>query len=469
LETEPGRLQGGEAYVWCVAFTPDGKQAVSGHGDGFLRLWDLAGGKEVRRFAGHWGPVRALAMLPDGKRLLSGSPGSGLIVWDLASGRELHRFATARDTAGISIAPDSQTALTASLDTYMYLWDLSEDTARARDLARLGKLDEAEAAYDRAIERRPQDLDLRLDRARLNARRRQWDKAIADYDAVLAVRASQPDPWMERGRCCAEAGRWDQVAAAFIHALDLVPVDLGLFSQRNQIAFELAQWGEALARAAEMRPKDGMLWIARGRYLARRDRWKEAAEAYARVIATRPIAGNEERFECACLLLLNHDETGYLQLCKELITRAGKVKDPFLAYVLARTCGQAPGAADPAQVIQWAEQAVANVQNGWYLHALGLALYRAGRFAEAIERLEASNRTNWAATLANWPVLAMAHHRLGHGEDARRWLDSTTAEMKRLREAHPNGPVETASTDWLETEVLRREAEAVLGGGPARR
>ena len=354
--------------------------------------------------------------------------------------------------------------LTASPDTYLYLWDLSGDAARARDLARLGRLAEAEAAYARAVERRPRDLTLRLDRARFYARQRQWDKAADDFAAVLQVQADQPQLWLECGRWNAEAGRWDQVAADFDRALELVPEDINQFSQRNQIAVELAQWDQAFARAVELRPKDGMLWIGRGRYLGRRGRWKEAAEAYARVIATRPLERNEEWYEYACLLLLAGDTAGYRRFCQEQIARAGTVKDPFLAYVLARTCGQAPGAADPAQVVRWGEQAVRSERNAWFLHTLGLALYRAGQYEQAIKLLEESDRANWGQrTLLNWLALALAHHRLGHAAAARRWLDKATAELKRVRDAKPNELADFPITDWLEAEVLRREAEEGIG------
>jgi hypothetical protein len=60
---------------------------------------------------------------------------------------------------------------------------------------------------------------------------------------------------------------------------------------------------------------------------------------------------------------------------------------------------------------------------------------------------------------ADWAFLALAHHRLGHRDEAGHWLD-------RLR-GHQS------STDpaqfWVELEIrlLRSEAEAVVLYGPA--
>src|SRR3712207_7156044 len=50
------------------------------------------------------------------------------------------------------------------------------------------------------------------------------------------------------------------------------------------------------------------------------------------------------------------------------------------------------------------------------LHALGAALYRAGRYEEAVERLRESDEVGWFGPV-NWLVLALAHHRLGQPDE----------------------------------------------------
>ena len=73
---------------------------------------------------------------------------------------------------------------------------------------------------------------------------------------------------------------------------------------------------------------------------------------------------------------------------------------------------------------------------------------------EAIDRLDEGIKFRNATEAHSWVFLAMAHHRLGHRDDARRYLD-------RLRNRRP-------STDpnefWNELEIrlLRSEAEAVI-------
>src|SRR5262249_24109214 len=89
------------------------------------------------------------------------------------------------------------------------------------------------------------------------------------------------------------------------------------------------------------------------------------------------------------------------------------------------------------------------------LNTLGAALYRAGRFAEAQRRLDEGNQKRKGKSLeVDWVFLAMAHHRLGHHDEARRWLD-------RFRDRSPKLD---PSAFWREFEIrlLRTEAEAVV-------
>jgi Flp pilus assembly protein TadD len=93
------------------------------------------------------------------------------------------------------------------------------------------------------------------------------------------------------------------------------------------------------------------------------------------------------------------------------------------------------------------------------LRILGAALYRAGRFAEAIRTLEESHRgRDDGSDPQGFAFLAMAHDRLGHRAEARRWLDKLAAYR----------PKETGDLSWddVEVRILRREAESLLLGTP---
>jgi Flp pilus assembly protein TadD len=82
--------------------------------------------------------------------------------------------------------------------------------------------------------------------------------------------------------------------------------------------------------------------------------------------------------------------------------------------------------------------------------SLGAALYRTGRYQEAIETLEKADRPDTASP-AVLAFLAMGHHRLGQREQAR-------TELARLRELL-NQPRWAKNAEALD---LMHEAEALI-------
>jgi WD40 repeat protein len=68
---------------------------LSGGGDKTLRLWDVATGKEVRSFSGHREWITSVAFSPDGRLALSGSGDNTrnmLKLWNVATGEQIGNF-----------------------------------------------------------------------------------------------------------------------------------------------------------------------------------------------------------------------------------------------------------------------------------------------------------------------------------------------------------------------------------------
>jgi tetratricopeptide (TPR) repeat protein len=267
--------------------------------------------------------------------------------------------------------------------------------------------------------------------------------------------------------------RWRDAAADFARELDLLPPDRLWKSSRSTRALEMARWAPAYEWLLKLRPDDGHLWCVRGRFLALRGEWERAAADFARGIASAP-PDSQEWFEHACLRLIVGDREGYRAFIQEMQRREGQTGNPYVAYVLARSCVQtAEPVVEPEQVIRWAESALRDSRRPWYLLVLGAAHYRAGHLDQAIKWLEESNaayRGNpYAAdpfsvgdTMQNDLVLAMAHERSGHSAQARALLAEVRRSWRRIESARTDGAVPLVTPDWLPMQLLRREAEAVI-------
>ena len=118
------RFIGHTASVWSVAFSADGTKALSGSMDGTARVWDLGSGAELKRFSGHESVVTAVAFTPDGRWAISGGFDGIVALWRVGTGEEIRRWeGTAKYITAIAVDPFGKTALIAA-DRHLYLWDL---------------------------------------------------------------------------------------------------------------------------------------------------------------------------------------------------------------------------------------------------------------------------------------------------------------------------------------------------------
>jgi RNA polymerase sigma factor (sigma-70 family) len=106
---ESERLTGAGAIGMAnlLVLSPDGKTlATAGRPDHSVQLRE-PDGRERAILAGHGGMVRAAAFSADGKFLVTGAEGGLIRLWDVASGKELRRFDAPNDVWGwFAFSPD---------------------------------------------------------------------------------------------------------------------------------------------------------------------------------------------------------------------------------------------------------------------------------------------------------------------------------------------------------------------------
>ena len=111
--------------VRSVAFSPDGRWALSGSADETLRLWELSKGRCVRTFKDHTDSINSVAFAPDSRWALSGSRDKTVRLWELSTGRCLRTFERHTDEVNsVTFSLDGRWALSGSKDKTLRLWEL---------------------------------------------------------------------------------------------------------------------------------------------------------------------------------------------------------------------------------------------------------------------------------------------------------------------------------------------------------
>jgi len=343
---------------------------------------------------------------------------------------------------------------------------------RAVTYRKLGQFEKAIADYSKAIELSPGKSLYWNERGFAYHSLGQFEKAIADYTKAIELDPRSVTSLSNRSVTYAELGQFEKALADCSKAIELDPRDPLSWNTRGVVYGEnLGQWEKALAdfsRAIELDPNNGIHWRVRGNSYAGLGRWDEAAGDWRKASELSP-ENAYLRYLIALAQLGGGDADGYRKTCAHLLERFGETKDAEAAHLAAWTCILAPSAvADAAAPVRLAETAVrSDPKSDNFLKTLGAALYRAGRFNEAVQRLSEAHGL-WAAETKpasspayTWFFLTMAHHRAGHPAEAREYL--AKAVKRAEEETRPDAAALAVWQRRLTLKLLRREAEALLG------
>jgi WD40 repeat protein/tetratricopeptide (TPR) repeat protein len=442
-----------------VAFSPDGRKVVTASADHTARVWDARTGEPLSAPLAHADALRRAAFSPDGRLVATAAQDGTVRVWDAATGepvtpflplaatrlagteseeraygKEFGGFAVAEWPHTLLFAPDGRRLLAAPFHMAdLTVWDLSPDGRPAEDLVRLARVVAG------------QKLDAQGNMVAIDAEelRREWRALREKYPTDFTLAPADVAAWHHRE--AAECIVADERPAAVFH----------------------------LDRLILAAPKMPLLYNVRAEVLAEMGDWDRAAAGLATAV-TLPDAPAETWERLARVRLAAGDVGEYRRVCAAMLRRFGKADQGDVANSVAWTCVLAPGALpDLEPAVALAEMARAlNRREANLLNTLGCILYRAGKYEEAVHRLEESIRLHGGGGVpADWLFLAMAHHRLGHGDQAKQCLARGTALIKAAQEEKPRFAAHLYRLSWAQRQemlLFRREAEAVLADPPGK-
>ena len=112
------------SLIEAAAFSPDGQTIVTGGRDKVARLWNAGDGKKLGDPMHHGGAVTAAAFSPDGRRVVTGSVDGKARFWDAATGAPLDPVIShGRYITALAFDTDGTVLLTGARDTMARRWD----------------------------------------------------------------------------------------------------------------------------------------------------------------------------------------------------------------------------------------------------------------------------------------------------------------------------------------------------------
>jgi tetratricopeptide (TPR) repeat protein/tRNA A-37 threonylcarbamoyl transferase component Bud32 len=332
----------------------------------------------------------------------------------------------------------------------------------ALGLGKLGDMARAVSLFRTLQRRYPRDYWINVDLA--NHLLTQGPAALVDVirfaTVAISIQPKSPSSYDPLVSALVSVGRVDDAVSEYHELIKHHP---GGSPARNVMGILLAmqgkpdeaieQWREAIRLdPTSSTPRRNLFDIS-----MQTGRLAEARVYVHELLRLNPNDAMMHYHAALALLATSPDGDEYRKVASAILDRLGETDDRSVAYVVARTASLAPGVTDRSEkLVALATKSVeGEPTNAWAIYVLGLALYRAGQFDAAINRLRESGQAdpNWHATALNWPVLAMAHFRLRHADEARHWLAQAEQKNTNLIETW---------WDRLELELMLREAQILV-------
>ena len=425
-----------------VIFSPDSSLLLVG-GGGQIQIWDTSHWKTRGLIQTPHVAVYALAVSPDGKRLYAGGiPGSSCVtIWDIETRTQLHRL-NSKAVGFMALSPDGRTLAVGSFDHNVSLWDaLTGNRLQTIQAHGSNVLGVAFSKDGKRLATVDHQGVLRL-----------WN---AETKTAISEDADTLQAMLRLGNWRLEQERYEDAEALFSKVIELNEETQHL--NEKQLSETRRNHATALYRQAELKERLG--------------RWDEAIEKRTALVRLEPDDDfHQYRVASAYLYLEKADE--FWQVWQEMFDRWGDTENPRIAERIAklRLFVDVPDRElqTAFKFADWVFEKRKGFLASFDVLLKGMAEYRRGNFADALKHLddaktgfEEDTRFIGNGSMCQY-FASMAHHRLGDSEAAKAaFLDAQ--DRQHAWETDLRKSIGGSWLDWQQTEVVRREAAALLG------
>ncbi|MBI3817254.1 MAG: protein kinase [Planctomycetes bacterium] len=417
-------MEGHAAPINQIGFSPDGGRIVSSGADGISRIWDRNTHLEIMRLVGHTSVVDYCEFSPDGKQVVTAARNGVIYIWDSATGEIVHSLEGHTDhVSTVRFSHDGTKVVSANWDRTARVFDCNTGETIATLIGH----------RDWAVDAVFSDDDQRIITCSTEGTARLWDARTGEElvryelpDTIIKMayynRASSTISTITQS---GDVDVWpiDPMAAALRRAPRALTID-------ERIHYEVGA-PETLTSARQL------LDIS----IKQCATTEEARERIQNDSGISP----EVRDAALLLLSTNVDFPSELarQAWETILSRDATREQLELARRRAAKSGELRPGVD------------------YYNGILGAALFRLGKYTDALESLKRANLNDPAAPsrrrAMGLPFLALTLHALARTDEAR-------AEFAKFRELYKSSPVSQS----LIKAAFVEEVEKTIAAEPAR-
>jgi WD40 repeat protein/tetratricopeptide (TPR) repeat protein len=476
-----------------ATFSRDGQRVITASIDGTARLWDVET-KELIAVLSPGGSVQETVFSSDGNTVFA-------LSYNAAPGPET----SSKDGVPVSTVPDDvqelphSTAPTTAWNITVEGKHPDEDLQAIAELLACGSNEQLDKTGELVKKWRllsPAYLSDFREESAIDYHRRcaisseaakQWFAAAWHLTKLLENNNAEPETRKRRAIAYSRLGKPELAIDDLNVALGSQPGGVALLNLRAQAFADRQDWNSAARDCETIISRTPSSAEARVRLAAVRcqqERWGEAVEQLEAILKDDP--DNRRAWQLLALVQLKRDDfNSYRTTCSTMLERFKDV--PKFGSMIAWPCVLAPGSVDDISVIvDLAHKAVELSPRNYYrVNTLGGALYRAGKYPEAIAELDHSRNLfansailrmtalrddSFLQTFSeprqgravDWVFLAMANFKNNNRSAAEWWLGKVRQTIEGRAAAGTETTADRRRWNKLELDLLYQEAKRLI-------